>query len=82
MSRIRAGFIILADIMLLTALVMIYYIDQMVNGTLYYFGLFFDVGWMQPYFLFSRLFVIVVIVAIVVVSLVELPISASKEKSG
>jgi len=82
MSRIRVGFIILADVMLLTALVMIYYIDQMVNGTLYNFGLIADVGWMQPYFLFSRLFVVTIIVAIIIVSLVELPISVFKEKSS
>jgi hypothetical protein len=51
----------------------------MVNGTLYYFGLISNVGWQQPYFLLSRLSVILIIAAIFVFSLVELPISAFKD---
>jgi hypothetical protein len=59
---------------------MIYYVDQMVNGTLYYFGLIFDNGWAQPYYLLSRLSVILIIAAILMISSAELPISALKEK--
>ena len=80
MSKRRIGFVILTDILLFIVLIMIHYIDQMVNGTLYYFGLIFDNGWAQPYFLLSRLSVILIIGAIVVLSSVELPISALKEK--
>jgi len=58
---------------------MIYYVDQMVNGTLYYFGLIFDNGWAQPYYLLSRLSVILIIAAIVMISSAELPIPALKE---
>jgi heme/copper-type cytochrome/quinol oxidase subunit 3 len=80
MSRLRIGFVILTDVLLIIALIMIYYVDQMVNGTIYYFGLIFDNGWAQPYYLLSRLSVILIIAAILVISSVELPISVLKEK--
>jgi len=34
---------------------MIYQIDQLVNGTLYYYSLISDVGWAQLYSLLSKL---------------------------
>ena len=80
MSKARIGAVILVDVLLLIALILIYQIDQMVNGTLYYFGLIFDNGWAQPYYLLSRISVIAVIVAIFMISSVELPISIFKEK--
>ena len=80
MSKLRAGVVIFADILLGTALIMVYSLDQMVNGTLYNFGLIFDAGWSQPYYLLSRLTVALVITAILMISTVELPISALKEK--
>ena len=80
MSKLRIGFIIFADLLLVTALVTIYYLDQMVNGTLYNFGLIFDAGWSQPYYMLSRLSVVLIIAAIFTISSVELPISAFKEK--
>jgi hypothetical protein len=81
MSKIRIGFIILVDVLLFIALVLIYYIDQMVNGALYYFGLISDQGWLQPYFLLSRISIILIIAAIIMISSVLLPISALKEKN-
>ena len=80
MSKLRIGFVILADVLLFIALIMIYYIDQMVNGTLYSFGLIFDVGWTQPYLLLSRLSVILIIAGILLISSAEFPIAALKEK--
>jgi len=80
MSKLRIGIVILVDVLLFIALILIYYIDQMVNGTLYYFGLISDSGWLQPYFLLSRISVILTIAAIFIISSVELPISAFKEK--
>ena len=81
MSKVRIGFVILTDVLLFIALILIYYIDQMVNGTLYYFGLISDSGWLQPYFLLSRISVILIIAAIIMMSSVELPISALKEEN-
>ena len=80
MSKVRIGFVMLVDILLFIALILIYYIDRIVNGTLYYFGLISDKGWLQPYFLLSRISVILIIAAIIVIASVELPISALKEK--
>jgi heme/copper-type cytochrome/quinol oxidase subunit 3 len=80
MSKLRISIVVLVDFLLFIALILIYYIDQMVNGTLYYFGLIFDNGWAQPYYQLSRLSAILVIVAIFMISSVELPISAFKEK--
>jgi len=80
MSKLRSGLVILVDILLFIALLLIYFIDQMINGTLYYFGLIFDNGWAQPYFLLSRLIAILIIAAIFMISLVELPISAFEEE--
>jgi heme/copper-type cytochrome/quinol oxidase subunit 3 len=81
MSKLRIGLVILVDTLLFIALILIYYIDQMVNGTLYYFGLIFDNGWAQPYYLLSRISVILIIAAIIMISSVELPVSAFKEKN-
>ena len=80
MSKLQTGFIIFIDILLFTALFMIYRVDQMVNGTLYYFGLIFDWGWAQPYYLLSRLAVVLIIAAIVMISSAQLSISSLKEK--
>jgi hypothetical protein len=80
MSKPRIVLVILVDLLLLTALVLIYQIDQMINSTLYYFGLIFDIAWAQPYFLLSRLGAIGIIVAIILFSAAELPIPAFEEK--
>ena len=79
-SKLRIGFVILVDTLLFIVLVLIYFIDQMVNDTLYYFGLISDQGWLQPYSLLSRISVILIIAAIIMISSVELPISVLKEK--
>jgi len=79
MSKPRIGFVILVDVLLFIALILICYVDQMINGTLYYFGLIFDNGWAQPYFLLSRLSGVLIIAAILMISSVELPFSALKE---
>jgi heme/copper-type cytochrome/quinol oxidase subunit 3 len=81
MSKLRIGLVILVDTLLFIALILIYYIDQMVNGTLYYYGLISDIGWLQPYYLLSRISVILIIAAIIMISSVELPVSAFKEKN-
>jgi len=80
MSKLRIGFVILTNALLFTALIMIYHVDQMVNGTLYYFGLIFDNGWAQPYYLLSRLSVILIIAAIIMISSAELPIATLQKE--
>jgi hypothetical protein len=58
MSKPRIVLVILVDLLLVTALILIYQINQMINSALYYFGLLFDNAWTQSHFLLSRLSVI------------------------
>ena len=80
MSKPRIALVILVDLLLFTALILIYQIDQLINGTLYYFGLIFNNAWAQPYFLISRASVIAIIAGIFMFSAVELPIPALEDK--
>ena len=82
MSKLRITFVIVVDILLVAALILFYYVDQLINGTLYYFGLIFDAAWAQPYFLLSRLTLVLIVAAIFLISSVELPIAALKEKKS
>ena len=59
--------------MLIAAVVLTLELDKLVNGTLYEYGLVFSYDWAQPYWLFFRATVILIIVAIFLISLVELP---------
>jgi len=72
---------VLGDAMLCVALVMIVQIDQLINGTLYSFGLVFNDSWAQPYWLMLRGSMIMIIVAILLISVVELPVPAFQEKA-
>ena len=80
MSKIRIGVIILVDALLFIVLILMYYIDQIINGTLYYYGLIADIGWQQPFYVLFRLSVILIIAAIFSITSVELPISAFKDE--
>jgi hypothetical protein len=67
--------------MLCVALVMIVQIDQLVNSTLYSFGLVFNDSWAQPYWLMLRVTMITIVAAIILISVVELPYPAFQEKT-
>jgi len=54
-------------------------IDQLVNGTLYSYGLIFSNDWAQPYWLLMRISVALIVVAIFLISMVELPHPAFQE---
>jgi hypothetical protein len=79
-SKIRISIVLIVDILLAIALILIYNIDQMVNGTLYYYGLIADIGWMEPYRLLSRISAIAIILGIFLISAAELPISAFRDE--
>jgi hypothetical protein len=80
MSKLRVSLVVFVDVMLFIALILIYQIDQLVNGTLYYHGLIFNYGWYLQYTLLSRLSAVGIALAMFLLSSVELPISAFKEK--
>jgi hypothetical protein len=78
-SRLRVALVILGDAMLLVAVILLLQIDQLVNGTLYSYGLVFSSDWAQPYWLLLRVSLALIVVAILLISVVELPHPAFQE---
>ncbi len=79
-SKLRIAMVLLGDAMLCVALVLIVQIDNLVNSTLYNFGLSFSDAWAQPYWLMLRLSMVLIVASIFVISVVELPYPAFEEK--
>lgn len=79
MSRLRVTLVILADVMLFIVVILLLQIDKLVNGTLYGYGLVFSNDWAQPYWLMFRVSIALVIVAVILISVVELPYPAFQE---
>ena len=79
MSRLRAALVILGDAMLFIVVILLLQIDQLVNGTLYSYGLIFSNDWAQPYWLLLRVSLALIVVAILLISVVELPHPAFQE---
>jgi p-aminobenzoyl-glutamate transporter AbgT len=73
MSRLRIALVIMGDAILCVVLVLLVQIDQLINSTLYNYGLVFSDNWAQPYWLMLRVSMVLIVVAIFVISLVELP---------
>ena len=80
-SRLRVALVLLGDAMLCVAIVLIVQIDQLVNGTLYSYGLVFNDSWAQPYWLMLKVSLILIVAAIILISVVELPYPAFQEKA-
>lgn len=78
-SKIRALIIISVDAMLIVALVLLFQIDKLVNSTLYGYGLTFSPEWAEPYWAMFRASLALIVIAIIVISVLELP-SPSFEK--
>ncbi len=79
MSRLRVALVILGDSMLLVAVILLLQIEQLVNGTLYSYGLVFSSDWAQPYWLLLRVSLALIVVAVLLISVVELPHPAFQE---
>jgi hypothetical protein len=78
-SRLRVALIVLGDAMLLVAVIFLLQIDQLVNSTLYSYGLVFSSDWAQPYWLLMRVSLALIVVAIFLISMVVLPHPAFQE---
>jgi hypothetical protein len=78
-SRLRAALVILGDTMLFISVILLLQIDQLVNGTLYSYGLVFSNDWGQPYWMFLRVSLALIVAAIFLISMVELPNPAFQE---
>jgi integrase len=79
MSRLRVALVILCDAMLLITVILLLQIDQIVNGTLYNYGLDFSSDWAQPYWLLFRVSLVLIVAAVFLISIVELPHPAFQE---
>jgi hypothetical protein len=81
MSKARAALVVLGDAMLIVAIALLLEIDKLVNGTLYSYGLIFSDDWAQPYWLMFRAALVLIVIAIVLISVIELPYPAFEEKT-
>jgi hypothetical protein len=79
MSRLKAALVILGDVMLFIAVILLLQIDQLVHGTLYSYGLIFSNDWAQRYWLLMIVSLVLIIVAIFLISVMELPHPAFQE---
>ena len=81
MSRLRVALVVLGDAMLIAVIVLLLEIDKLVNYTLYGYGLVFSDDWAQPYWLLLRVSLALIVVAVILISLVELPHPAFEERT-
>ena len=81
-SKIRALIILAVDIILLVALALILQIDKLVNTTLYGYGLTFNTGWAEPYWAMLRSTLILIVMAIIIISVLELPYPSFENKDS
>jgi hypothetical protein len=82
MSKPRVALVVLADAILIIVIVLLLEIDKLVNNTLYGFGLIFNNDWAQPYWLLLRVTLVLIVVAVILISVVELPHPAFEERGG
>jgi p-aminobenzoyl-glutamate transporter AbgT len=80
-SRLRVALVLLGDALLCVAIVLIVQIDKLINVTLYSYGLVFSDSWAQPYWLMLRVCLVLMVAAIILISVVELPYPAFEEKA-
>ena len=80
MSKARAALVVSGDAMLIGAVVLLLEIDKLVNDMLYNYGLKFSFDWAQPYWLMFRVTLVLIVAAIILISVVELPHPAFKDK--
>ena len=82
MSKARVALVILGDALLIIAIALLLEIDKLVNGTLYGYGLVFSNNWAQPYWLMFKVTLALIVVAVILISVVELPYPAFEEKKA
>ena len=81
-SKIRAFVILFVDLLLVIALVLLFQVDKLVNSTLYDYGLTFNDAWADPYWTMLRSSLVLIVVAIIVISMVELPHPSFQKEKG
>jgi hypothetical protein len=81
MSRARAALVVISDVILVAVVALILEVDQIINVTLYNYGLVFSNDWAQPYWLMLRVAMVLIVASIIIISVVELPSPAFEEKT-
>jgi len=79
--KIRAAVVISLDAMLVTVLFLLSYVDGLVHGTLYRYGLVFSVEWAEPYWLMMRASMALIAIVISILTILDLPYPSLKKKS-
>jgi hypothetical protein len=80
-SKARAALVVLGDAMLIGTVVLLLEIDKLVNGVLYDYGLVFSYDWAHPYWLMFRLSLVLIVIAVILITAVELPHPAFQEET-
>lgn len=78
--KVRAAIVIAMDGMLIAVLILLFYVDKLVHGTLYNYGLVFSVEWANPYWIMMRASVILIVIVILILSFLDLPYPSLKKK--
>jgi glucose uptake protein GlcU len=81
MPKVRVALVILGDIMLTATVVLLLEINKLVNGSLYDYGLIFSDDWSDPYRLMFGVCLVLIVVAIVLISVLELPHPAFQDET-
>ena len=81
MTKARAAVVIIGDAILIIVVAVLLEIDKIINGTLYDYGLVFSNDWAQPYWLMFRATLALIVVAVIIISIIELPYPAFEEKT-
>lgn len=80
MSKAMAALVVSGDAILIGAVVLLLEIDKLVNVTLYDYGLNFSNDWAQSYWLMFRATLVLIVAAIILISVLELPHPAFEDK--
>jgi hypothetical protein len=79
--KIRAAIVIAMDAMLVTVLLLLSYVDRLVHGTLYNYGLVFSVEWAEPYWIMMRASMALIAIVFSILTILDLPHPSLKKKS-
>jgi len=78
-ARLRAVVVIALDAMLAAVLVLLSYIDKLVHGTLYNYGLVFNAEWAEPYWIMMKASMALIAIVIWILTILDLPYRPSKK---
>jgi hypothetical protein len=78
---IKASIVIILDTMLISALILLFLLDKLVNEILYNYGLVFSLEWAEPYWNMMRASIALIVIVVLVLSILEVRYPLLREKS-